>query len=533
MPLPSVTVGLPILLLFLSLSVFALPSLSSKNDGITFSKNGSDALFVNSSSSFEQELLCADGKGPLLEGEERIFPCAGECPGGFDCEFPLGRENGGICCPNLSELYRLYKEKSGEIEEEGAEREEGDEGQKAPKRGTKPRKEGKKRTKPKEMGGVDAMALLEKHYGEGIARLRPTAFPPAAQSPPPPSPEATNLLVSSRTVEIRRSQPKQRHQQQKTQQDFVLRPRNAQYAAKALPTQNKDKARNTNISGEEYSCRRQKLELFCEDRRRQTQFVLRWYAKDRVCVSYPWGYCAGKPVASDPTIRTREECEMLCSADRLDNGNKKLRFWEERKRSDGSGTERNNAEGSENGASHLDLTKADETLEAVPSGLAEGKSGESFRGEGEEMPFAISSGAQNAEESAHETNPTASSAEFSDFLLNDQRRHPKKRCLKVSPFRSMCPDGMPSQFTLRWHFRDGVCFAYPYGYCHGESVMTEDPIKTEKECLKICTTRGQKQKTDEEGEEREEEGKREREEEGKREREEREREEPILGRQRK
>jgi hypothetical protein len=28
---------------------------------------------------------------------------------------------------------------------------------------------------------------------------------------------------------------------------------------------------------------------------------------------YPWGYCTGDPIASDSTLRTREECELLCT----------------------------------------------------------------------------------------------------------------------------------------------------------------------------------------------------------------------------
>uniref|UniRef100_A0A915E1J1 Uncharacterized protein n=1 Tax=Ditylenchus dipsaci TaxID=166011 RepID=A0A915E1J1_9BILA len=39
---------------------------------------------------------------------------------------------------------------------------------------------------------------------------------------------------------------------------------------------------------------------------------------------------------------------------------------------------------------------------------------------------------------------------------------PKKRCEKISPYRAMCNNnGMPSQFTLRWHSKAGFCYAYP------------------------------------------------------------------------
>src|SRR5262245_11078878 len=41
----------------------------------------------------------------------------------------------------------------------------------------------------------------------------------------------------------------------------------------------------------------------------------------------------------------------------------------------------------------------------------------------------------------------------------------KKSCTRER-FRAMCPDRMPSQFTIRWFLKDGMCCAYAYGYCH-------------------------------------------------------------------
>jgi len=73
------------------------------------------------------------------------------------------------------------------------------------------------------------------------------------------------------------------------------------------------------LDKEKYSCKRQRLDFYCNDKehrvRRQAQFVLRWYfdAREDKCVSYPWGYCAGDPVASDSTLRTKEECDILCT----------------------------------------------------------------------------------------------------------------------------------------------------------------------------------------------------------------------------
>uniref|UniRef100_A0A183BI08 Secreted protein n=1 Tax=Globodera pallida TaxID=36090 RepID=A0A183BI08_GLOPA len=63
-------------------------------------------------------------------------------------------------------------------------------------------------------------------------------------------------------------------------------------------------------------------------------------------------------------------------------------------------------------ASHVrstPLSKPEETFETVPS---DEKFTESVRG-GEEAPFVAVAGAQNVEASALETNPSASSAEFS------------------------------------------------------------------------------------------------------------------------
>lgn len=52
------------------------------------------------------------------------------------------------------------------------------------------------------------------------------------------------------------------------------------------------------ISEEKYSCRRQQLELFCENGTQQTQFVMRWYLKEENCIAYLWGYCPGLIILS-------------------------------------------------------------------------------------------------------------------------------------------------------------------------------------------------------------------------------------------
>lgn len=40
----------------------------------------------------------------------------------------------------------------------------------------------------------------------------------------------------------------------------------------------------------------------------------------------------------------------------------------------------------------------------------------------------------------------------------------KKSCERI-PYKSTCRTGRPSQFTLRWYVRDGMCCSYPYGHC--------------------------------------------------------------------
>ena len=42
-----------------------------------------------------------------------------------------------------------------------------------------------------------------------------------------------------------------------------------------------------------FSCKRQKFEAKCEGTKR-TQIVLRWFAKNGECCSYPYGFCPGE-----------------------------------------------------------------------------------------------------------------------------------------------------------------------------------------------------------------------------------------------
>ncbi|KAE9554337.1 hypothetical protein FO519_002447 [Halicephalobus sp. NKZ332] len=67
-----------------------------------------------------------------------------------------------------------------------------------------------------------------------------------------------------------------------------------------------------------------------------------------------------------------------------------------------------------------------------------------------------------------------------------QKVYPKKSCNRSLPYRAMCKTGFPSQFTIRWFVKAGMCCSYPVGYCHGESVFEEETIKTKEECEELC-----------------------------------------------
>ena len=74
--------------------------------------------FLESKSTKSPFPLCKDGKGPLLEGPGNPFPCATECPDGFNCEYPIPKAPLGICCPDLELLYKLYGHSEEASEEE-------------------------------------------------------------------------------------------------------------------------------------------------------------------------------------------------------------------------------------------------------------------------------------------------------------------------------------------------------------------------------------------------------------------------------
>lgn len=59
-------------------------------------------------------------------------------------------------------------------------------------------------------------------------------------------------------------------------------------------------------------------------------------------------------------------------------------------------------------------------------------------------------------------------------------------CVRPDTFAHICPDGFPSQLTLRWFVYENQCITFPYGYCHGDRVTEEAFAKTKKECEHHC-----------------------------------------------
>ncbi|KAI1723831.1 hypothetical protein DdX_04008 [Ditylenchus destructor] len=429
-------------------------------------------------------LLCADGKGPLLEGEGNVLPCANECPEGFECELYSGPSKTGICCPNIDELIKLYNVEANQD------------------------------ARPEVLEAV-----------ESILESRDAAVE-QAQSQEQLHPDRTALTW----IQLSKTEIRQRQQE------------SARRAVKAQLPKNETAQVSSSVESENFSCKRQQLSLYCEDGRRQTQFVLRWHHKEGACYSYPWGYCPGEPVASDPTLRTKEECELLC----LDSITQQGSETDQNKKDVSSPTpssstsrEFDSVESDDTNNSRLSSspvmigrqssTEADVeprndrtstsaelsqleniTRSELPLGrpLASSESSPiSPPGIREETPMASNeSSEQNRQEirsgrfpdsrNLQPENDVASverntHGEVSLHTVEDRPSQPKKRCEKVSPYRAMCREnGMPSQFTLRYHLKGGVCTAYPYGYCHGESVYQEEPIKTEEECVEVCIQKG-------------------------------------------
>ncbi|TKR87270.1 hypothetical protein L596_011692 [Steinernema carpocapsae] len=174
-----------------------------------------------------------------------------------------------------------------------------------------------------------------------------------------------------------------------------------------------------------YSCKRARFEPLCKNGTLPTQFTLRWYSKNGKCCSYPYGFCPGSLVVEDNKLRTKAACEEYCLK--------------------------------------AEAAKAHD----VPTNPEEAQIGTNF------------------EEFASPPPPFSKEPTKED--LENFEKLKRKACERSVPYRDFCEDAkMPSQFTLRWYAKNGKCCSYPYGYCHGETVVSENLIRTKESCEKHC-----------------------------------------------
>uniref|UniRef100_A0A914C482 BPTI/Kunitz inhibitor domain-containing protein n=1 Tax=Acrobeloides nanus TaxID=290746 RepID=A0A914C482_9BILA len=226
-----------------------------------------------------------------------------------------------------------------------------------------------------------------------------------------------------------------------------------------------------------YTCRREKFEIKCKNGTVDTQIVLRWFVKDDMCCSYPYGFCPGETIMADRTIRSKEECESLCLRDGIGFQSEEL---------DGIMKELDSQK--KFPSESIESAEKNKSLHIEAAKSADNKS---------ETGIDVSNNTQSQNQTSAENGNenfdgnvkknAAALIHGGNFAMSVEGKKPgpKKSCIREH-FRAMCPDGMPSQFTIRWFVKGGMCCAYPYGYCHGESVYEEEVIRTKDECDAYC-----------------------------------------------
>ncbi|KAI6185331.1 hypothetical protein M3Y98_00011200 [Aphelenchoides besseyi] len=196
-------------------------------------------------------------------------------------------------------------------------------------------------------------------------------------------------------------------------------------------------------------CRRQPLQRDCQWRDGETQkaqLVIRWYVLNGQCQSYIFGYCPGLSISNDRTLRTQDDCEALCLSSAEFRESDLFNFL---------------------------------TQNRVPQRL-NGVKGTNFVNARQQMDNPAPFGAELV---------ALRSRDPLDFEFNSaidsSTAAPRKNCQR-SNFRTICKNGFPSQFTIRWFRHQNKCVAYPWGYCHGELVHLDESIKSQKECEAHC-----------------------------------------------
>ncbi|CAD5223674.1 unnamed protein product [Bursaphelenchus okinawaensis] len=189
-------------------------------------------------------------------------------------------------------------------------------------------------------------------------------------------------------------------------------------------------------------CERQKFKTTCESNGfiKSTQFVLRWYVQNGKCHSYPFGFCPGTRVDHDRTMRTKDDCELLCLTPEEFRHSDLFDFLA-------------TAEGA------ITQQPEFEALDELPSN---------------EAAVELETATQILEEQKAEKT-------LEKFKNPDA-------CVQFLPFKAMCHKTMrPSHFTVRWVVLNGKCESYPYGYCPEEYDPEVLILSTKEQCEAFCS----------------------------------------------
>jgi len=182
------------------------------------------------------------------------------------------------------------------------------------------------------------------------------------------------------------------------------------------------------------SCERQPFKKLCSATQSIPQFTLRYYLKDGMCCSYPWGYCPGDEISKETSIRTKAACEAVC-------------------------------------------------VRGEPSGVAKG--GGPIGGQG--AGGAGQPGATPGAGTPGAGTPGAGTPGSQGGGGTPGTAAPVQKSCARLPYKSQCQITQSvAQFTLRWYVRDNMCCSYPWGYCPGDEIVKEAAIRTKEECEQTC-----------------------------------------------
>ncbi|CEF62917.1 Hypothetical protein SRAE_1000118400 [Strongyloides ratti] len=240
---------------------------------------------------------------------------------------------------------------------------------------------------------------------------------------------------------------------------------------KFLETENFDLQSFLSLSP--YYCERHSLNYTCNNGTVLTQFVTRWYAKDNQCHTYTYSFCPGDTISMDKSLRSKEECEEIClKKGQKINSNMPLKIVQSIEKNDNNIIDEITNNTSQKLQKNFDLTDIDEIIKTMTI---------------EDRTKLLTNQKTYASKIINEENSKNNLFNSQDteiFQIHDNLE--QFICVRPDTFAHICPDGFPSQLTLRWFVYENQCITFPYGYCHGDRVTEEAFAKTKKECEYHC-----------------------------------------------